>query len=416
MSRPQITPPEDLPLPAFIEDQSGVERLLAELSGASEVAVDTEADSFFRYQERVCLIQISVGEKDFLVDPLCDLDLSGLGDLFADPDRVKVFHDGEYDVLMLKRDYGFHFRNLFDTRIAAAALGHELPGLASVVHTHFGIELDKSQQRSNWSKRPLTEKQIRYARLDTRYLVALMGEMKVQLAERKRAMIVEGECRRLEALEPTVRDFDPDGFVRVKGARVLDLHQARALRELFARRDEMARARDIPPFKVLGNVPLVEIARACPRSMAELEAVPGLSPKLAHRVADDVLDAVRRARELGPLDRLPRLPAKDGTGGLDEIGYEMHERLKGWRKERARAEELDSSLVLNRLILLRLATERPRDLEALVSVEGMLDWQVTSFGAELVAVIVAFEEDLADGRIELKPRGRGRRGKKPKAK
>jgi ribonuclease D len=410
---PRITSPEALPLPTLIEDQEGVERLLAVFATAKEVAVDTEADSFFRYQERVCLIQISVGEQDFLVDPLRDLDLSGVGRMLADPDCVKVFHDGEYDVLMLKRDFGFHFRNLFDTRIAASALGDELPGLASVVHSRFGIELDKSQQRSNWSNRPLSEKQIRYARLDTRYLVALMEQVRRELTERNRMMIVEGECRRLEALEPTHREFNPDGFVRIKGARLLDLRQARLLRELFRRRDELAEARDVPPFKVLGNVPLLEIARALPSSVAEIERVPGISPKLARRIGHELLEAIRRAEELGPLTSLPHLPAKDGTGVLDDAGHELHDRLKNWRKGRAKIEELDSSLVLNRLALLRLACERPRDLAALSAVEGVLAWQVESFGGELVPLIDGFERDLAAGKIEFK-QGRKGRGRKPR--
>ena len=153
---PRETALPDLPPPTLVADQDGFEGLLEDLAGQKEIAFDTEADSFFNYREKVCLIQVTVEDRDYLVDPLSDIDVSGLGEVFADPKRTKVFHDGEYDVLILKRDFGFDFAGLFDTRIAAAALGQASPGLASVLANRFGVELDKSMQRSNWSRRPLS--------------------------------------------------------------------------------------------------------------------------------------------------------------------------------------------------------------------------------------------------------------------
>ena len=127
---PQPTGP-DLPRPnldqvpeaILVDTQDGLEEMLERLADIEELAVDTEADSFYSYREKVCLIQLTYREQDWLVDPLCELDLSGLGAIFADPEVVKIFHDGEYDVMILKREYGFEFASLFDTRVAAAALG-----------------------------------------------------------------------------------------------------------------------------------------------------------------------------------------------------------------------------------------------------------------------------------------------------
>ena len=392
-----------------MEDDAGLERLSRALDGAQEIAFDTEADSFYHYREQVCLIQVTVGEEDFVVDPLRELDLSVLGNVLADPQKTKVFHDGEYDVLILKRDFGFAFAGLFDTRIAAAALGVATPGLANVVLEHFGVELDKSQQRSDWSRRPLTASQIAYARQDTRYLIPLMHEYRRQLEERQRSVIVEGECRRLEGLESAERVFNPDEFVRLKGARNLRGHEMQALRELYVMRDELARQRDLPPFKILGNNVLVAIARARPKDTRQLERIDGLPPKLAKRWGGAVMTALERARELGPMTRAPRLAPKDGTQGLDEEGVELHDRLKSWRKVRANAEEIDASLILNRLVLLRVAQERPRDERELREVDGMLEWQLELFGHELLEVVRTFEADLAAGRVELPRRGRGRR-------
>src|SRR5690606_29266883 len=233
--------------------------LVAELRRAPEVAVDTEADSFFSYREKVCLVQVSTRERDWLIDPLGELDLEPFGALLADPNVRKVFHDGEYDVLILKREYGFRFANLFDTRVAAAALGSTSPGLASVLATRFGIELDKSMQRSNWGQRPLTAKQIAYAPLDAHYLLGLLDAQERELDAQDRRMIVDAECARLERLEPPDAGFEPDEWVRIKGARTLDPRRRRALRELFVMRDEVARKADVPPFRTLGNPVLLEV-------------------------------------------------------------------------------------------------------------------------------------------------------------
>ena len=375
---------DNLPAPILVQDGRGMERLLEDLGRQSEIAFDTEADSFFNYREKVCLIQITAEDRDYLVDPLADLDVTPLGRVLADPRRTKVFHDGEYDVLILKRDFGFRFAGLFDTRVAAAALGSATPGLASVLADRFGIEMDKSMQRSNWSARPLSQKQIRYARLDTRFLIQLMHEQKAELAEQDRMMIVDGECRRLEALEPAQVSFDPDDFVRVKGVRTLDGHAQQALRELFAARDELARELDLPHFKVLNNEALVTLARARPGSQREVAEL--LSPRQARRVGSAVLSAVRQARELGPMQRLPN-QKRGAAPSLGDEEFDVHEALKQWRKGVAQKEDLDASLVLNRHVMARLAHELPRSVGEFGAVEGVLDWQVEMFGDDLVRTL-----------------------------
>lgn len=373
----------ELPPPTLVEDARGLERLLERLDRAEEIAFDTEADSFFNYREKVCLIQVTVDGDDYLVDPLAKVEVQPLGRVLADPSKTVAFHDGEYDILILKRDFAFEFAGLFDTRVAAAALGSTNPGLASVLKEHFGLEMDKSMQRSNWSARPLTEKQIRYARLDTHFLVQLMHEQRALLAEMGRERIVEGECRRLEQLTPAENGFDADDFLRIKGVRKLDRDAQQALRELFAARDRLAQEADVPPFKVLNNDALLRLARSRPRSGAELARL--VSPRQARRVEKEVLGALERARELGPLQRLPS-PRRGGEG-LDDRQYDVHEAIKAWRKERARIEGFDASLVLNRHVMLRLAKAEPRSLEELGRVEGLLEWQLERFGSELVEAV-----------------------------
>lgn len=406
MSSPRTPDRHPLPPPVLVEDERGLQRCLAELGSCREIAVDTEADSFFHYQERVCLIQVSGGGHDYLIDPLRGLSLEGFGVLLADPRRTKVFHDGEYDVLLLKREYGFRFAGLFDTRVAAAALGSETPGLASVLEQRFDVRLDKSLQRSDWSARPLSASQVDYARLDTHFLLPLMHQQLRELEERRRLMVVEGECRRLEELEPPPRSFNPDEFLRIKGARALDRLQMSRLRELFVMRDGLARERDVPPFKVLGNNELLRLAEQGAKSQRQLRSIPGLSPRILSRAGDAILAALDRAEEAGPLQRTPQLPSRDGTGELDEAEVELHDRLKAWRKERAQAEGMDASLILNRKALLELAHRRPRAADELARMDSLVPWQVERFAEEILAVVRRFERELAGGAINLRRRRR----------
>ena len=388
-----------LPPPTLVQDARGFERLLDDLAGQKEIAVDTEADSFYSYREKVCLVQVTVEDRDYLLDPLAGFDVRGLGKVLADPTRLKVFHDGEYDVLILKRIYGFRFSNLFDTRVAAATLGSPNPGLANVLRERYGIELDKSMQRSDWAQRPLSEKQIRYARLDTRFLLPLMREQRVELSARGREHFVEGECQRLEALEPPDDRFDPDEFVKLKNARLLDPLGRQVLRELFTLREKLASESDQPPFRIMNNETLVEIARVRPRSAHELQRIPGISPKQGRRLGDAVLDAVLRGLELGPLRTLPQLPNRDGTGNFSDEDIELHERLKNRRKELAQALGIDSAYLINRHVLPRLARAKPRSLDELARTEGLLGWQLRDYGPELLSVIEQFERERAAGML-----------------
>lgn len=396
----------DLPPPNLVQDDRGVRRLAEVLERADEIAVDIESNSFFNYRERVCLIQVSALDEDWIVDPLAPLDLSPLGGALADPSKQKVFHDGEYDVLSLKRDFGFAFKNLFDTRIAAAVLGSKEPGLASVLSGRFGIQLDKSMQRSNWAERPLSPKQVAYARLDTRFLVPLMREQKEELEDRGRTMIVEGECRRLERLVPPDASFDADEFVRIKGVRALRPLDRQVARELYVLRERYASESDQPPFRIFTNDVLVALAFGKPRSRPELVLPGRLSPKQARKLGDDVLAAVERALELGPIERWPHLASKDGTDGFSEEDVELHERLKNWRKDAAADLGMDAAYLLNRHVLLRLVRERPRDRAALERIEGFHFWQAERYSDVLLGLLRKFEADVRAGTALQKRRSR----------
>src|SRR5258707_4438061 len=160
---------ETLPEPILVSTPTALRVLVDELQKQSLIAVDTESNSLYAYQERVCLIQISTLDHDWLVDPLALDDLSPLAPLFASTAIEKVFHAAEYDLMCMKRDFGFTFNNLFDTMLAARIIGLKAFGLGALLEQYFGVQADKRFQRADWSQRPIPIEQVRYAQQDTHY-------------------------------------------------------------------------------------------------------------------------------------------------------------------------------------------------------------------------------------------------------
>lgn len=383
-------PGRALTAPTYVDDDAGLRRLAQRLLGERAIAVDTESNSLFAYRERLCLIQISSAHGDFLVDPVAIADLSPLVPVFAEGGIVKVFHDAEYDVLALKRAHPFEFTSVFDTKVAAMSLGRHTLGLAAALAEHFGVQLDKRLQRSDWGQRPLSDAQKEYARLDTHYLLELAQRLRAELVAAGPIHVLEvaSECRRLAGLVPPPRTFDPDAFAAIRGADTLDAAGRRRLRELFHLRERIAADRDLPPFKVLNNDLLLAIARLAPREPADLAAVPGLFPRLIERFGGAVLSVLRRAERLRPIEVLPRGDG-DGLPRLSPTQRRVHDRLRAWRKSAAAARRVDASLVLPRGVLAALSTlrPRPRDADDLLATGLLEPWRVAHYGAGILAAL-----------------------------
>ena len=129
---------------------------MSELRLQARIAVDTESNSLHAYRERVCLLQFSTAQQDYVLDPLAMTDLSALGPVLLDPAIEKIFHAAEYDILCLRRDYGFGFDNIFDTMQAGRILGRKLAGLDRLLEDKFGLKVSKRLQKADWGARPLS--------------------------------------------------------------------------------------------------------------------------------------------------------------------------------------------------------------------------------------------------------------------
>ena len=370
-----------LEAPTLVADKADLDTLLAQLAQVELVAVDTESNSMHAYRERVCLVQLSFAGSDYLVDPLA-VDIEPLGELFADPGVEKIFHAAEYDVMCLRRSFGFSFENLFDTMIAARILGWPKFGLGNILSERHGITLNKRMQRHDWGRRPLTHQAIDYARMDTRFLEELRAEQLADLSEGEMVEEARAAFARVARAEATERPWDPEGYWGIKGARHLDPPQAAILRALYAFRERLAERLDRPRFKIAGDTVLLAIARARPESRNQLANIQGVPAPLVRHNSRAILDAVRNAKDAEPPTPPPR-PRRGPKTPADE----RFERLKKWRQQRASERGVEADVILGKRELSALADAGPTTREELAATGALDSWQLDRYADELLAVL-----------------------------
>jgi ribonuclease D len=369
-----------LPEATLVTRTAGLQQLVKTLSCQPIVAVDTESNSLHAYREQVCLIQFSIPQADYLVDPLVLPDISPLASIFTNPKIEKVFHAAEYDVICLRRDFGFEFKNLFDTMAAARILGRKAVGLGDMLLAEFGIALDKRFQRADWGERPLPRSLQTYARFDTHYLIALRDRLREELVSRDLWPLAVEDFARLCFANGRAPDEESEACWRINGIRDLSPQETAVLAELCQYREGVAISLDRPRFKVLGDQTLLKIASTCPSSLDELRSLPGMTQWQIHRHGRSILDAVQRGLQAKPM-RPPR------TTRPDESYLSRMEALKKWRKVTARKLEVESDVVLPREMLNELSARNPRTPQELAETMADVPWRLERFGSQILEVL-----------------------------
>lgn len=380
--QPECATPPPMRTLTWVETASQLEDAVGELARQPSIALDAEMDSYFVYHTKLCLVQISAGEHDYLIDSLALQDLSSLNKVTMDPAVRKVVHAGENDVPYF-RGRGVTFANLFDTHVAAKLLDLESKSLAGLVELYFGVTLSKDHQRSDWRLRPLPEEQIAYAREDTLYLNRLADRLEAELRDAGLQVEAEQAFATLERFEVRKKDWDPDGWARIKGANELTGSQRTALAALYGWRDQLASKEDLALFRVVGNGLLLALARKKFNDAKELKAW-AKSPWLSDH-SSELVELLRRARERGPI-AFPELGRKR-FGGLGPEEEELFGRLREWRNEESRRKDVPPERVFSNRQLKKIAKKQPRDLQGLKDVEGVEPWRVDEYGAAVLALL-----------------------------
>ena len=247
----------------FVDTQKSLQRAINDFDRAKVLCIDTEYDSFRYFREKLCLIQIHANNTTYVFDPLNDLDLSFLGKYFDNQNIVKILHAADNDIRLLKRDYKFNFKNIFDTHRAAFLLGFQQLSLEKMILQFVGVELKKNKkiQRSRWDVRPLTEEQLEYAVQDVIYLPALYKKQSTELgikdlkdaAAEAFVKIAKGDWRE--------KRVDRHGYAKINGYNSLNKEQKELFKKLYLWRFHRAKEENRAVFMFMPDKNLLELAQ-----------------------------------------------------------------------------------------------------------------------------------------------------------
>lgn len=338
--------------------------LLPALREAPWLAVDTEADSLYSHPEKLCLLQISFPGCDELVDPLAGIDLLPLWKVLGP--RELILHGADYDLRLFAKHHNFKPSTLFDTMIASRLLGVRQFGLANLVEQFLGVKLEKGPQKSDWSKRPLTDRMMKYARNDTHHLFPLVEKLRAQLEAKGRTDWCRESCARLVAENGTYEPPDPDRVWRIKGSAKLQRPAMAVLRELWHWREQEAVAADKPPFFVMKHDQLISIASESAAGNKEWDRL--VPRRYSSRRKAKLREAVKRGLNC-PEDERPDKRRGKPYHPTDEE-KKRFAKLKVLRDRRAEDLDIDPTLIASKETMELLTRNESAETWA-----GLMNWQ-----------------------------------------
>lgn len=330
---------------SYVDGDKLPKNLITSLQKCKIVSMDTEADSLHHYYEKVCLIQTNIEDNIFIIDPLQCKDLDTFFELLKD--KTLIFHGADYDIRILKRDFGFIPYKVFDTMLATQLLGYEKLGLIDLTEKHFGVRLAKGPQKMDWSIRPLPDNMLKYAVNDVKYLPYLHNILTSELEQAKRLEWLNENCRYLIETSVADKEIEEEEHWRIKGSYDLNRCELNYLKELWLWREKEAAHLDLPVFRILKNESLISLAKWCaqkkdyPLCESPIHSITSHWKNRLQRLERTIQKASKTARPLWPKIKRPV------KGKRKDVNPHLFELLKQKRDEIADKLKLEPSVVLN---------------------------------------------------------------------
>ncbi len=360
------------------------------VSGNSYVTVDTEFVRERTYYPKLCLVQVAAGDNAAAIDALAPgIDLGPLFDLMLNRDILKVLHSPGQDLSVFHTVMNDVPQPIFDTQIAAMVCGFgEQPAYASLVNELLGEQVDKASQMTDWARRPLTDRQIKYALSDVTHLIKVYEILRERLEASGRTRWVDQEISVL--LEPSNYMPEPDEQWRKVRIRRPTRKSLAVLREVARWRERVAQERDRPRAWIIKDDSLAEIAATQPSTIEQLERVRGVTPRFAEgRDGRAILKAIDRALE-SPESQWPEVPKRNGRPDVSDTLVAL---LQALLKIRADENDVATGLVANRRELEQIAIDDDADVRALKG------WRRDVFGDDALR--------LKHGKLAITSNGNG---------
>jgi ribonuclease D len=377
----------------LIDNKKSMELAAVNLSGAKSISIDTESSGYFTYYSRICLVQISVNGKNYIIDPLAPLDMALLNPIFENEKILKIFHSAPDDVKGLKRDFSYKFKNIADTMYSSKLLGMEHNSLNYLVEFYHSIKLSKTEQKSNWEKRPLDKQQLQYAALDTAYLESIWEKMEFELRESQ--LLEEAISEFKKMTEELYKGRESTGEISWhKFPNILKFtpEQRRSVYDVLSFREEKAKKLNKAPFRVINNETISKIIF---ENLKEEEIINLLGRKDGSQIAEIVKNPSG-----SPLNKSD-FPRIDNNMTTQEESKLRH--LHKWRDKIIKKRGVDHSMILSNKQLLTLIRNPPTTLEELDKSHFLSDWKLQNYGITLLKALHSEPyDDLLEGLIPIK--------------
>jgi ribonuclease D len=260
-------------------------------------------------------------------------------------------------------------------------------GLAAILETQFGLVSDKRMQRTNWGKRPLTAEQIAYAQMDTHYLPILRQRLIAELQERGRWEEAQSAFVQLSRIDYSARPVEERTFWSMKSVRDVPADRLNVLEALWQWREHEARHQNRPPFKIVGDAALIELAKQMPADRAALRFIPDLGPNQIERFGALLLRTIQEGQQ-HPQPHPPEYEARPELT-LDKAALARFDALRKWRSETALHRDVTPDIVLPNSTLLTIAQRNPTNEAELAAITEIGAWKVQAYGAAILAMLKA---------------------------
>ena len=354
---------------------------------AARIAIDMEADSFYHYYEKVCLIQLTIGGKNYILDPLADANLKPFLKLLAQ--KPLILHDAGYDLRMLRASFDFSPKEeVFDTMLAAQMLGYEKFGLNAMIEHFFDVKLTKAGQRSDWSQRPLTPSQLQYAVSDTIYLESLARKLYSELKHLKRLAWHHESCRSMiKAAAAEKPPADPEDGWRIKGTSKLSRHQLAFIREISKWRISLAQSSDLPPFKIMSNTQIIALAISSANNAdSDIPQEIKLPRNCRGRRLSKLKKAIAKANDT-PQAKWPKLrksaPKQRHRPDCKPLIDAIYTKCASLAQQLA----IPPHIIAPRAAIINIAYNRPKTTEQIMTAGPLMHWQAQLLKPEITNIL-----------------------------
>ena len=317
----------------LITEQSVLDEFLTAIEGAEVLAIDTEFMRRRTLYPEIALLQIFDGQHLGLIDPLSDLNLENLWAMLKKPEVLKVLHSPSEDIEVFQKYAGFVPAPLFDTQFALQLLGSgNCVGFAAMVKDRLGIEIDKSESRTNWLQRPLRESQLAYAAADVSFLLPCFSEIAAEIDENGWFDLVLAESQ-LVAQKRAFNTPDELLYMDVKGAWQLDPRDLAVLRELAPWRRAKAQRKNLALNFIVKEANMVEIAKRRPSSLNSMRNIPGVDAMEVNRSGKEILACIEKGKAVEQSDLPPRVLRLMDYAGYKQAAKTIKQKITAVAKE-----------------------------------------------------------------------------------